>query len=198
VRFNWGKIPDDPEFEPEDQGWTALREPSPWVAQLMSLPVAVVTMMVTAGLWALFTPASWSCLNFHWSLVILLPGLIVVHETVHVLFHPGFGASAESVLGFWPSKCLFYAHFGGTWSKGKFLGCLLAPLGVISFLPVVLSAFSGYSSPVLAFLSVWNAVMSCVDILGSMFIAWQVPARGLVRNKGWYTYYRTDLEPESL
>ncbi len=188
--FHFGAIPEDADFLPEQDGWTALREPSPWVAQLLAVPVAAIAGLGTGYLWAVLTDGSWIWPNPDWWLVPLLLGLVVVHELVHALLHPAYGRTPDSILGFWPSTGLFFAHYQGIWSKWGFVRCLLGPFAVISVFPLLISAVLEYGSPILLLLSVGNAFVSCVDLLGSMFIMWQVPSGAVLRNRGWYTYYR--------
>ena len=38
---------------------------------------------------------------------------VVIHELIHASLHPEHGRSHSSILGFWPSRLLFYAHFDG-------------------------------------------------------------------------------------
>ncbi|MEW6352179.1 MAG: DUF3267 domain-containing protein [Thermodesulfobacteriota bacterium] len=188
--FHFGAVPEDPDFMPEQEGWTALREPSPWVTQLCAAPVAAAAGFGTVCLWAVLTEVSAEWPYPDWWLVPLFLGLVLLHEMLHALLHPRLATTPDSILGFWPSKVLFYAHYQGTWSKWAFVRCGLGPFFVLSVLPPVICALVGYPSPTLLLLSVVNALASCVDLLGAMFIMWQVPSGGIVRNKGWYTYYR--------
>src|SRR6185503_13338146 len=104
--------------------------------------------------------------------------------------HPGSGDSADSVLGFWPSRLLFYAHYVGELTRARFIAILLMPLLIISFVPLVVCAIIGHSSGLLAFSSALNALCACGDIFGVGLLLFQIPSDARVRNQGWRTYWR--------
>lgn len=116
--------------------------------------------------------------------------ITVVHELIHAVVHPMAGRSSHTVLGFWPSRILFYAHYDGELSRNRFVAILLMPLFVISIVPLVVAALVGASSGWVAFASSFNALMACVDILGAGLLLFQIPATAIVRNQGWKTYWR--------
>lgn len=55
MRVHLGAIPSSPDFEAVTP-WKSLREPTPWLAQLIALPIGVVAGLVVTALWFAFTP----------------------------------------------------------------------------------------------------------------------------------------------
>lgn len=121
---------------------------------------------------------------------IMLGGIIPVHELLHAAVHPRFGLSDASVLGLWPSKGMFYAHYVGELSRARLITVFIMPLLLLSFLPLSVCAAVHRSSILLASISILNALASSVDILGIALLLFQVPGNAGVRNQGWKTYWK--------
>jgi hypothetical protein len=192
MRFHVGAIPLNPDFHP-GEGWTPLKEPTPWMFQLLAMPVAFLNAGVFGYLWCALTPllkTSMPGTDF-FKFVALIPVLIVLHEFVHAWVHPQAGRSPRSIVGVWPSRILFYAHYDGEVTRNRFLLIFLMPLAVLSAAPLVLASLFQIASPVLAALSICNATFACGDVFGAGLLLWQLPATTITRNHGWVTYWRT-------
>src|SRR5690606_36440679 len=132
-------IPDNPDFEPTaEDGWTALPEPPPEKLQIQALVPLALTLPVfaLAWLWLLrhgardFGPVgAWA------GLLVVLP-LVVVHEGIHLLLHPGHGRSSQSVLGGSSKHGIIYALYFGEMSRARYVVVLLGPFVVLSVLPL--------------------------------------------------------------
>src|SRR5207245_10504977 len=116
--------------------------------------------------------------------------IVVVHELIHAAAHPRSWWSPYSLLGFWPSRLLFYAHYDGELTRNRFVAILVMPLIVISFVPLFVTSLSGLRSGWAVFISTFNAMLACGDLLGASIVLFQVPARAIVRNQEWRTYWR--------
>ena len=190
MRFHLGAIPSSPDFVP-DASWRSLRQPpSPWLENLLALPIGVVAAVTVAALWFLVTPLrdiapAMSLPAF----LLLFAGLVVVHELIHALVHPMAGRSPRSILGFW-SSLGFYAHYDGEMSRNRLVAILLMPLLIISIVPLLVSAVTQVSSGWVAFVSAFNALCACVDMLLAGSVLFQIPATGIVRFKSWRIYWR--------
>jgi hypothetical protein len=121
--------------------------------------------------------------------LLLFAGLVVVHELIHALVHPMAGLSPKSTLGFWLSLG-FYADYDGEMSRNRLVACLLMPLLIISIVPLLVSAVARVSSVWVAFVSTFNALCACVDILLASSVLLQIPATATVRFKSWRIYWR--------
>lgn len=191
MRFHIGPIPESPDFIP-DETWKALREPSPWIFQLLALPIGIGSGLLILFLWWYLTPLSAGNGDMSLSIFLLnFAGIVIVHELIHALIHPGNGRHHASILGLWPTKILFYAHYDGKLSRDRFIAILLMPLLVISVLPLLILAITQTASGWLAFISSFNALLACGDILAAGMIWAQIPANATVRNQGWKTYWQT-------
>lgn len=191
MRFCLGPIPASPDFV-LDGSWKPLREPTPWLLQLMALPIACVLAAVFAWLWVACTPVCDFSIEVSPAVaVLLILGVIVVHELMHAAVHPRFGTSSRSLVGLWPSRLLFYAHYDGELSRNRFVAIFLAPLTVLSVVPLAIAAIARIDSPAMALLSILNALFSCGDVLGAVCLLLQTPSTATTRNQGWKTYWRS-------
>lgn len=134
MRFTVGSPPLS-DWNP-DASWRALREPEPIVVQLIALPIGLLMALATAFVWLKFTPLSLQIDSQSLPAFIFATIFFVIpHELLHLFCHPQFGFSKASVLGVWPSRLLFFAHYLGELSRNWFLVILLTPLMVIVCFP---------------------------------------------------------------
>jgi hypothetical protein len=191
MRFHIGPIPEDTDFDPGSSGWSPIREPKPWLLMVIATPIGFILAVAVAGLWALATPVE--TVSAHLSIfgiLICLGVLVLVHEGVHALTHPGAGFSSKSLIGIWPSQLVFYAAYMGETSRERFLAIFLMPLMVISFVPLAVGAITQWVYVELVAVSVVNAFLSCWDVVGAALVATQVPKGAITRNQRWETYWR--------
>lgn len=190
MRFKFGPVPLSSDFEPEN-GWAPIREPSPQMMQFYALPIGLATGLLFGYLWLRTTPLDDPGLFFNlWYFLLFFVPIIVVHEFIHAVGYPMAGRSNETVVGCWPSKGVFYAHYLGELTRNRMLTVFLLPIGVMSVLPLLAAMIFRLEVEWLAFVSTWNAVLACGDLLGSGLIVTQVPSAAIVRNQGWFTYWR--------
>jgi hypothetical protein len=203
MRFHLGAVPEDPNFHPEAEGWSTIREPGPWAIQFIAMPVSFVLAFLSFGLLYLVFPRELlfsQPLTFSilcgptWIGVFIL--LIPVHEFLHAVCHPGWGFSSYSVIGVWPSKVLVYAHYEGMMSRNRFLLTLAMPYIVLGLIPIPIIAVSqtlgltSLAAVALAYLSLIGSVFACGDAVGFGVVSLQIPSSAVVRNKGWKTYWK--------
>jgi len=192
MRFKFGAIPNSGDFIPDEQ-WKSLREPSPWLTQLVALPLGGMGFVISGMLWLGLTNLNYAQLesdSFLLTGLLLFVPLIVVHEFIHALAHPQLGLSTGSTIGFWPSKLLFYAHYDGERSCRRFVAILGMPLIMLTILPLMVSIATGLTNGFIAWISTWNALFACVDVFGIILLYIQVPPDAICRNQGWKTYWR--------
>lgn len=202
MQFHYGSVPESPRFQPDVLGWRPLREPGPWLLQLLAVPPGFVLLALDLGLLYLVWPAGFPFANAFGAFS--LPGLLAVilalvplHELVHVAFHPGGGLTPNSIIGIWPAKGLLYAHYDGPISRSRSIMVAVAPCLILAVAPALLIAGLGrLGAPAvlldrLAFVSLFGAVAGCGDIVVILLLLFQVPASATLRNQGWKTYWRT-------
>jgi len=193
VRWGVGPIPESGAFEPKQAGWGSLREPNPWLMQLLALPLGILTGLALALAFVRWTPMQWTHVTGLGVAAVLLLA-IPVHELVHALLHPGGGRTDRTLLGFWPRAGVFYAHYEGEMSRERFLATLVGPFCVLSIVPLAVATL-GVARGELAYLAILNGFGACGDLLGFLIALAQIPAGATVRNKGWRTYWRMPAVP---
>lgn len=204
MRFKYGPIPEDEVFQPEAQGWSGIREPSPLVLNILAIPTSFILLGVIiyalSFAWEGGYPAiigesiEQSKLNPFLVFLAVLVISIPVHEFVHLFIHPQLGRSEKSILGLWPSGGMFYAHYEGVVSRNRFLAILAAPFLLLAWSPVIILALIGSSVPIeyaliLAMAALVNCVLPSGDILGILLLVSQVSVSACVKNKGWKSYW---------
>ncbi len=190
MKFVFGKIPDNSDFNPCTEGWVAIKEPTLWLSQLIALPIGLLIAILLGVLWYSATPLNKFGEEIKGSVLLWIIGIVICHELIHALFHPKCGVSSDTFLGFWPSKFLFYAHYDSILSKRRFMTILITPFVFLSLLPLMLCAVFQYAPAEMFSLSIFNTMLASVDVFGFFLVFWSVPQGVLVRNKGWKTYYR--------
>ena len=196
MRLHLGAIPD--EFTP-DESWRPIREPGPLVMQAFALPIGLaVAFLVGYGWYLLETPTSLhfqqgQSIPFLIGVLLSMPALVVVHELLHAIVHPRLGFSRDSIIGAWPSRMLFYAHYSGPLTRDRFLLVFAMPFLIITVLPLAVAAtgvLPPYWKLIAAWFSIWNALFACGDVFGFFLILAQVPRRAILQNQGWRTYWK--------
>lgn len=211
MRLHYGPLPETPNFHPDVDGWTPLREPSPglfvWIASAVGIGMGVLAALawssiLTSGVSLSFTirgddPRPWLTVALALAVVLgFLVLLIAVHEMLHALAFPGPLLGPRTLIGVWPAKGMFYAHHEGPMSRNRFLLVLLLPLAVMSVLPWLVELVFRTGWAPLPFVSVINAMAAGGDVLAAVLIAWQVPAKARTQNQGWNTWWRLPASPE--
>lgn len=165
--------------------------------QVYALPIAGILFGLLYMAWSLVWMARPDMKNYVFKeispvfLVLTVIGIIVVHEMLHAICHPGFGLRKDSILGFWPSKFLFFAHYEQELARNRFILILVFPFLVISLVPLVLGFWVSRDWWYWwAFVSCFNGAAACGDWFGILIVLFQVPRQGIVRNQGYRTFWR--------
>lgn len=203
MKLAFGPPPDIADFSPEDEGWTALREPSPGWLNLVAAPLGLLALAALALAWGRgpswsvsggpsvfgkLAPLVWMALAFG----VIFVGTFIVHECLHALACPGFGLTERTIIGVWPSRLLFYAGHLGALSRNRWLLVYLLPLIVLSVLPLVAWHVCGLYSGLLHFVSLLNGLASGGDTLAVLLLLRQVPRHAQMRNKGWHSWWKIE------
>lgn len=190
MRFIVGEAPTSSEFEPDKQGWHRCREPD----QMIFLWVLCPLVALALGAFLTFVTLHFCDVSFNGfnplSFTFLFPLIVATHEAVHTIFHPDRGLSKRTILGFWPRKWIFYAHFEGSRTRASFLLCLIAPFLVLSVAPLMFLIWLGSDLWVVPVFIIVNGLSSAGDVVAFFGILAVVPPNACVRNRGWYTYWR--------
>lgn len=193
MRFQLGPIPENPMFLPEEDGWRSLKEPRPWVAQLLAVPVAFAVFGGAMLAWRALIPAEMLNGTVKAAALLSLPAFLAVvpvHEYMHAKCHPFNGSSPASLFGFWPAKLLFYAHYDDEMPRNRFLFILLAPFVSLTIGPLAVCAIASVAPPFVVSFTTMNGLAASLDLVGVALIGLQLPASAIVRNKGYRTWWR--------
>jgi hypothetical protein len=202
MKFYYGAIPENENFVP-DPHWQQMNEPDAGVLIWMALPLALLSGGGLMLLWFGFTSLKW--IEFiYWYVetcswychVLLFVGLVVVHEVLHGLVQPGFGL--KTTFGLWLKKGAFYAYYDGIWSRNRALFCFFFPLLVLTIVPLVIGMLPESIVPwrnedvmaAMLYISVLNGFFSSADLIGLWLMFYRVPQKAVIRNKGYFTYWR--------
>jgi hypothetical protein len=198
MQWHVGPVPEGA-FAPGPE-WRPLDEPEPERLVRLAARYGFVAAALLALGWAKLTPLGFEHLGMPspgtWAL--MLPAfalLVLVHELLHAVVHPGLGWSRDTVIGWWPQHGLFYAHYHGELGRNRFVILGLLPLLVISVVPLLAAAWFDIASPWAAGISVLNGLLACGDMFAAAMILRQVPPGGIIRNQGWRSYWRPLTQP---
>jgi hypothetical protein len=188
MRFVTGPIPEAPDFHPSEEGWNAIREPSPVWIQVLAIPVMALTGVALFAVIRYGTPTASKDVFARIGPMFLL--MIPVHELIHALANPRFGFTPRTAVGVWPSHLLFYAHYDGELPRGRFLAILVAPTVVLTVFPLLVCIAFRFDAPGVAALAVANGLGAAGDLLGVGFVLAQIPRGAVIRNQGWRSYWK--------
>ena len=191
MRFVHGPVPEDPAFQPIEEGWKPIREPDPVLMQVLAVPVMILTGWILFNVIKFATVMSWR--EVMGSILLSFLIMIPFHELVHALASPSFGMTRQTAIGIWPSKLLFYAHHEGALSRRRFLIVLAAPIMLLTLLPLLLCVIFRWDLPGIAALAFANGLGAAGDLLGLILVTAQIPGGSTVRNKGWRSYWKPPI-----
>jgi hypothetical protein len=196
LRLHLGGIPLDPDFHPGPPEWSPLREPSAGVMLTVALPVSLVMVLVFGAAWlAMLRPHVPASLSFELTLGPLLMAvgglavLMLAHEGLHALALVGAG-EGSTLLGYWPSHFVFFAHRFGEVGRARWVLVGLAPLLVLSVVPFFVALLAPGIGLWLAVISVLNAAGASGDLIGVTLVLLGTPRGAVLRSQGYATWWR--------
>jgi hypothetical protein len=122
---------------------------------------------------------------------ILLPVLlvsVVAHEFLHLLWHPGWGLSSQSLMLIWPRRLLAGVYYEGFMPRTRWLVMRLSPLVGLTVLPtlVLLVVYpyemSFFWQQFIILVILVNSLGAGGDLVASVIVAQQVAPGGQVGN----------------
>jgi hypothetical protein len=117
---------------------------------------------------------------------IVFPALIVcivVHELLHLVFHPAGGRSDQSVVLIWPQRLQFGVYYAGFMTRTRWLVMRLAPLIALTLIPTLFlllaypSQLSFFWQQFVVLVIVVNGLGAGSDVVASIIVARQVSAQ---------------------
>lgn len=196
-----GKPPAIPDFTPKEDGWTPLKEPSPWVLTLVSTPIGILAAaLILKGWGASSVQIEVGSSFLVWmvaAVFIGLPALFTVHELLHGFGYRKFGFTPSTMIFIWPSKLLVIAITLDALRRNRLLLVYMLPLLVISVLPLIVCRSFGITSIPLMLASTANGLIAGGDIFCFFLILSQVPRHAMVRNQGPATWWKVVDRPNA-
>jgi hypothetical protein len=181
-----------------NNGWVPMKEPKNLIsAILLSIPLMIVTAIITIWIINIFSTISWSdfgltsdsiSITINLEIIFLLILLLVLHELLHLIFIPNFIKSEKTYIGL--------TLFGGfviteeEISKSRYIFITLAPFIIISIISPLILSVLGILTTTLKFLIILNSMASSVDILNILLIIKQVHKNGTLKSNGPDTYWK--------
>jgi hypothetical protein len=171
LNFMVGKPPENLIFR-ADPHWSAI----PGYDDSMPMTLRAVAMGATPALllglvWYFMAPGGLPIsLNIELSSVLIAFALAtIVHELCHLLLFPRMGLQ-HTTVGIWPQMGAVFVQFRKPVSRARFIAITLAPLLLISLLPIAL-AFAGFAIPtVVRWGGVINALAAGADMLAVLVL----------------------------
>lgn len=187
MRVLFGMLPDDPAFDPANTGWNVVQNSGKGrFSRFAILSIASAVSFITAvAAWGTWVPNAWHGTFTQayplGSFFVCLVIVIIIHEFLHLVAHPFFGLSAQSVVGFWPKLMAPYVLFDGQMVRNRLLLVMLIPFLVLSVLPLLLAMLTGYSNANVALIAIINSSGSVWDIYRAIIVATCIPVGARVR-----------------
>lgn len=198
MRFLVGPAPEDPDFSPETEGWTRLREPRTSLLVATAIPLGLLMAGGVAWMWSRVVrlDAPRDAFTF----TITLPGLLTgaaflvgfmaLHELLHAIPAMITGSPDAVVMGFWPRYLAPYSAYMGALSRESQMLCGSLPLLVLTILPFGIALAAPDAALWMAGMSILNTLGSSADLIMLALLIRQVPRRAAVRSNGNETWWR--------
>lgn len=170
--------------------WREAPAPSEKQIQIYGLIASCVGMfLVSIALHREFVPRS-----FLVTLLILV-FTVPIHELIHAFSTPAWGLTNKTVVGLQKQKGLLmpYVYFDGEQPFWRFLLTGLAPILVLTLLPILMVRFAPLSHSYragLGFLSFFNVGISGGDLILFIWMSAHLHRHAHVRQNGWKLYWK--------
>jgi len=132
---------------------------------------------------------------------ILLPVLLVSvvgHEFLHLLFHPRWGVSSQSLLLVWPRRLQLGVYYEGFMTRTRWLVMRLSPLVGLTACPTLLLLvahpfnMSFFWQQFIVLVVLVNSLGAGGDLVASLIVGRQVPRGGEVGNWNGRAYWKEE------
>ena len=189
MRFLFEKFPKNNDFDPENEGYHAINEPSFLKLCVMAIPVIFISMFIIGLMLKIRLGADYhlSMIDSFQDILILL-ALVPIHEMLHVIVFPDKISSTDIFIGTY--RGAIYVEYLQDIKKERFLLGLILPIIVLTVIPVLFLMISNINYPLLSKIAIMNMVLSSLDVLSFYGILRKIPANAKIRNKDSRSYWR--------
>ncbi|MEX1307969.1 MAG: DUF3267 domain-containing protein [Eubacteriales bacterium] len=202
MRFLINEFP-NMDFEPEKEGYTRMKEPSMEKLLLIAFPVGLFVCCVLFFLAQVFTQTQLKIFYFLdiglpeiAEIILFIVGFVVfnvlitvLHEGVHALFFPEGIRSERVGFGFHKTGA-FFAFYTEALSKNRMIITMLMPFVLFTLLPWLLVIILDCNIPLLMMALLYHAFLASGDLVGLYLVIKNTPRNSVLKNKGYYTYYK--------
>lgn len=189
MRFIFEKFPKNNDFDPENEGYHAINEPSFLKRCLMTIPVILISMFIIGLMLKIRLGADYHLSmidSFQDTVIFLL--LVPIHEMLHVIFFPDKISSADIFYGSY--RGAIYATYFRDIKKERYLLALIFPIIVLTVIPILIILLLNTNFIPLSKIALMNMVLSSMDVLSFYGILRKIPTNAKIRNKELCTYWK--------
>jgi len=191
------------EFEPEKEGFTKMKEPALEKLMLLALPLGFAVAFLLYLMAQILTQThldmiSLSSFGLHWALFLLVftvgfllfnVMLIVFHEGVHALCFPEGIRSEHVGFGFHKSGA-FFAYYTEALPRWRMIFSMFVPFFLFSIVPLLVIIVLDKNIPLLMMAVLYHTLLAAGDLAGIILVLKNTPRGSVLKNKGYYTYYK--------
>jgi hypothetical protein len=206
MRLQLGEVTRKEEFFQPTEDWHTIQSPilkvGYWLAAAIGLTF-VCGLWVMLGMWSSVVGERGGIANAGdsanpWIVTIIVLVLFIpLHELVHLISQPQWGASSRSVVVFWPARLRFGVYYEGCMSRRRWLGMRMAPFAILTLLPVCVLALLQFVPQIvdleigLFILMVVNTLGSGGDVIAALAVMTQVPRSAQLCFQDGRAYWRS-------
>ena len=167
---------------PYDVAWRQVYEIDANVGQVLSIVAGGVLCIATFVLWLLAVPFRPVRVDYT-TLIVASLLVLVFHELAHAIMFTCGRARGLRVECAW-QKYRPQLRYHGAVSRSRYIAVLMAPLVLVSLLPIIVSVALSLRAGDLMLISLLNALVSGGDAIAAAFVLLQVPANAIVQRRG--------------
>lgn len=188
LRFILNDFPNT-KFNPKEEGYKEIKEPDYFHLLLLQIPV-IISNIFCINIFLRFR-FGWDFRinifdDFLWVIILIL--VIPIHELLHTVYFPDKITSPNIIFGYY--KGSFFALYMKEMKRIEFLSVLIFPFIILTLIPILSAIIFNLNFSLLFKISLINSILSGGDIISFITILKQVPKKTMVRNKGYYTYWK--------
>ena len=167
---------------PYDVAWRQVYEIDASVGQVLSIVAGAILCLFTFVLWLLAVPLRPLRVDYA-TLMIAAVMVLFFHELAHAMMFTCGRARGLRVECAW-QKYRPHLRYHGAVSRSRYIAVLMAPMVLVSLLPIVVAAVLSLRTGDLMLISLLNALVSGGDAIAAAFVLLQVPANAIVQRRG--------------
>jgi hypothetical protein len=167
---------------PYDVAWRQVYEIDANVGQVLSIVAGAMLCIATFVLWLVAVPFRPVHIDYA-TLIVATVMVLFFHELAHALIFTCGRSRGLRVECAW-QKYRPHLRYHGAVSRSRYIAVLMAPLVLVSLLPIAVSVVLSLRAGDVMLISLLNALVSGGDAIAAAFVLLQVPANAIVQRRG--------------